>query len=48
MQLDQGKCLLYARGRNTAVYETNVATPNFFPGFYLILLVCFSKRGEEE
>jgi hypothetical protein len=48
VRLDQGKFALFVRGRNQPVYETNVATPNFFPGFYLILLVCFPPRGEEE
>jgi hypothetical protein len=42
--MDQGKFTLFARGRSKAVYETPVATPNFFPGFYLILLVRFPKE----
>ncbi len=37
--LDQGKFALFARGRPKAVYETTVNTPNFFPGFFLILLM---------
>lgn len=37
--LDQGKFALFARHRGKAVYETTVNTPNFFPGFFLILLM---------
>jgi hypothetical protein len=47
--LDGGNFALFADGRKKAVYETTVATPNFFPGFYLILLVRFPRsRGDDE
>ncbi len=45
--LEAGKFALFARGRTKAVYETPVSTPNFFPGFYLILLVRFPKDPDE-
>lgn len=43
VRLDQGKFALFASGRSRAVYEATVATPNFFPGFFLILLVRFPR-----
>ena len=46
--MDQGNFALFARGRTKAVYETPVSTPNFFPGFYLLLLVRFPRERDEE
>lgn len=45
--LEQGKFALFATDRGKAVYETPVATPNFFPGFYLILLVRFPRDRDD-
>ncbi|MCU0705650.1 MAG: hypothetical protein MUF18_16880 [Fimbriiglobus sp.] len=46
--LQQGNFALFAHGRKKAVYDTTIATPNFFPGFHLILLVRFPPRTAEE
>jgi hypothetical protein len=46
--MEQGGFALFARGRSKPVYETPVSTPNFFPGFYLLLLVRFPQEREEE
>jgi hypothetical protein len=45
--VDGGHFALYADGRKKAVYQTPVATPNFFPGYYLILRVRFPRRRHE-
>ncbi len=45
--LEAGKFALFAVGRSKPVYETQVSTPNFFPGFYLILLVRFPKDPDD-
>lgn len=46
-RLEQGKFTLFASDRSKAVYETTVATPNFFPGFYLILFVRFPRDRDD-
>ncbi len=40
--MDQGQFALFAYGEKKPVYQTTVATPNFFPGFYCLLMKRFS------
>ncbi len=40
--LDAGNFALIAEGRKKPVYETLVSTPNFFPGYVLLVLVRFT------
>lgn len=40
--LDAGNFALIAEGRKKPVYETLVSTPNFFPGYVLLILIRFT------